>query len=141
MQWFLSILAGAAVIATVREVRAGWIPCFLDSEAPSDIDAQWQAKPRGIVVSWTPNTDRASGYRVYRMTVLDQGFGAERLVGETSPQEFSFLDKHAHPKLSYRYRVVAFNACGESPFYDGNICRPAIDRELRASPGQISKAG
>jgi hypothetical protein len=124
VKWLFAFLALARL--TSSAVQTITIPCFLDSEAPSDIQVQWQAKPRGIMVSWQINTDQASGYRIYRMTVLDQGFGIEQVAGEVGPGENSYLDRHAHAKLAYVYLVVAVNACGESAFYDGVVCLPSL---------------
>jgi N-acetylneuraminic acid mutarotase len=64
-------------------------------------------------VTWSDNADNEDGYRIYRK--LGDG-GTYALVGTVDPNETEFLDNGLAANSTYIYRVVAFNALGESGF-------------------------
>lgn len=87
-------------------VQAPTIP-----NAPSDLVATSTA-PGSVRVEWQDRSESEDGFRIERQTALDTTFIPLQTLPANSR---TFLDQSAPPDTSVQYRVVAFNATGETP--------------------------
>src|SRR5664279_768798 len=64
--------------------------------------------------TWTNPGTAEVGYRIERATVTNGVTGSYAVVGKALANQTSYTDTTAAAGTSYRYRVVAFNAAGDS---------------------------
>jgi FtsP/CotA-like multicopper oxidase with cupredoxin domain len=101
----------------------------------------------GVNLSWTDGTpynpvDPASwgdpaneiGFRIERADVVDGTPGAYSVVGKALANQTSFLDTTGNPSATASYRVIAYNAAGESPSAPLMVGPPI----LAVNPGTLS---
>src|SRR5205085_5539728 len=79
--------------------------------APSGTDAK-PATSSTVDVAWTDKSSNESGFRVERSTDGGSNFGT---VATTGPNATSFTDTGRNSEYLVCYRIVAFNALGDSP--------------------------
>jgi hypothetical protein len=90
--------------------------CLQPPAAPTGLTAtsQHTGKPTGeITLAWTDNSDNEDGFRVERSRSVDGGFEEIATVGSGAT---SFVDRTAQRKVTYFYRVRAFNRSGNSAY-------------------------
>jgi fibronectin type 3 domain-containing protein len=101
--------------------------------------------PRAARLTWT-NVANETGYRVERR--VDGSTEEWRLVRTVGADVTTITEDGLDAGKTYLYRVLAFNAAGNSPYSNvasvkttGEVTRPAAPRELRAvavSPTQVN---
>ncbi|MDB1087590.1 glycosyl hydrolase family 8 [Streptomyces sp. ACA25] len=82
--------------------------------APSGLTAT-ASGPTDITLSWTDNSADETGFRIERRTGAD---GSWALLTTTAPDVTTHTDTGLTGGTSYRYRVRATNAAGDSAFSD-----------------------
>ena len=78
--------------------------------APTGLTASPGASGPSVVLAWTPNAFNETGYRVYR----SDGGGAYNLVQTLAARVATWTDATVGWGTPYAYRVVAYDAAGES---------------------------
>ncbi len=82
-----------------------------------------------VVLAWTDNSDNETGFRIERAI----GAGAFTLVGTVGPNVAGFTDNTVDPLTGYRYRVLAYNAAGNSnPSNVVSVDTPADPTQIAA---------
>jgi hypothetical protein len=111
--------------------------------APSGLNAVASApspNPPTVTLTWTDNANNEGGFVVERSL----GGGAFALVGIALPNPgpgttVTFLDSTVEPKMTYTYRVAAFNAAGYSTYaYSAAVVTPG---EIPQAPSNLVIAG
>ncbi len=103
-----------------------------DTVRPSEPRAlSGSAAPDSIELSWSPSFDNVGvvGYRVYRSVY---GTGFYRLAGTTTTP--GFADLGLAPGSAYTYRVLAFDAAGNSSMPVSITLRTPVPRVTLLSP-------
>ena len=82
---------------------------------PAQVDAPTNFRTTGVsafrvALAWDDNSNNETGFRVERAV----GSGTFSPLATLAADETTYADDAAQPRTSYRYRVVAFNASGES---------------------------
>jgi PKD repeat protein len=80
----------------------------LPPAAPSNLTAT--ADTSSVSLSWTDNAGDETGFTIYRAV----GDGSQEMLSSVGADETAFTDSGLSPGTRYSYRVVAFNAAGES---------------------------
>lgn len=106
------------------------------------------AIPYGTVVSltWTDTTPASAlstwgnpaneiGFRIERATGTN---GTFTVIGTALANTTSYNDTNIDPGIPYRYRVIAFNAAGDSPSNTVTIGAPAAPSKLIATVSVLS---
>ena len=81
---------------------------------PTSVLATDDAEEDEVTITWTDASEAEAGYRVYRVAEDEADTAAATLLGATGADKTSFIDFTGVPGISYVYRVVAFDADGES---------------------------
>lgn len=79
-------------------------------EAPSDINAVILS-PASVRLEWTDQSNNETGFRIERQ-IVD---GVWVKIGQVEQNKQVFIDDSIAAGLTYRYRVIAYNAGGDSP--------------------------
>ena len=96
-------------------VSSGSVP-----EAPAHLTAE--GEPLQIRLSWTHSGTNVSGFKVERKLSRMEG-GYTQLV-QLPASERGYLDLGLPARLSYTYRVRAYNAVGDSAYSDAVSASP-----------------
>jgi FtsP/CotA-like multicopper oxidase with cupredoxin domain len=104
--------------------------------APSGLTASLAA-PQNVVLNWTDNSNNEDGFRIERAT----GAGAFAAVGTVAAGVRTFNDGTVALNTTYSYRVIAFNAAGDSnPSNTVTVGPPTAPASLVATPSVLSTA-
>ncbi len=92
-----------------------------------------------VLLSWVDHSNNEDGFHIYRRRV-DIPEPPEQ-IGETGPDETSFLDGTVFCGATYQYIIASFNAAGESPTevcwqVKMPPCPPTYDASLGDGPDQ-----
>jgi N-acetylmuramoyl-L-alanine amidase len=106
---FKRLIAGA-IRAGIEDYFNG--PAVVAPAAPSTLIAS--AGPAAINLAWTDLAINEAGFRIERRTLATAPWVAQATVG---PNITAYTDTSGVAGTTYLYRVVAFNAAGNSPLY------------------------
>lgn len=139
---------------TVQPNTTYWYQVFaynLAGELPSNVvsvttPGQPPAAPTNLVatavsstqvdLSWTDNANNEDGFTVERST---DGGVTWAQIGQTGANVTSFSDLAVEPKMTYDYRVYAFNAGGPSPY--SNVATAVTPGEIPQAPSNLIASG
>ena len=88
-------------------------------KAPSNLSAE-EIKSDRVSLIWTDNSDNEEGFRVYR----SEDYTNFSVVGSSAKDVTDYTDDTVAPDTNYTYRVVAYNANGESDYTELNVTTP-----------------
>lgn len=120
---------GAAATTSATRTSGPTVPA-----APSGLGASTVEHNR-VVLGWTDNSNNETGFRIERAL----GTGAFNSLGTVSAGLITFTDNTVLPETSYRYRVFAFNAQGDSatPSNTVSITTPSDPTQI-AAPSNLA---
>jgi len=89
-----------------------------------------------VNLTWTDNATNETGFYVERS---DDGGLIWSLVGQTAANVTTFSDLTVEPKMTYSYRVAAFNAAGNSPY--SNVATVVTPGQIPEAPSGLTVVG
>ncbi len=112
---------------TVHVVRRlAPIPVITATRAGSQVNLTWTdgtpvnwnpitpVTANALALTWTNPGTAEIGYRIERAPVVNNVVGTYVVIGKPLANATAYSDLTADPNLGYRYRVVAYNAAGDS---------------------------
>ena len=107
--------------------------------APSNLTAVADSAIPGVItvaLSWTDNADNEDGFIIERALLGETGLGPWTVIATIAPMSgvggtVNYIDTNVEPKMTYYYRVAAFNASGVSPY---------SNEAMVVTPGEIPEA-
>jgi hypothetical protein len=107
--------------------------------APSDLTGVADGAIPGVItvsLSWTDNADNEDGFIIERALLGETGLGPWTQIATIGPMggvggTVNYIDTNVEPKMTYYYRVAAFNASGVSPY---------SNEAMVVTPGEIPEA-
>ncbi len=106
LSWILLAIVGILFVSCVEEEEPIKVPL-----RPTNVRATALSSTE-ILITWKDNSDNEDGFRVERTTIDSLSF--MRPIASVEAGATSFSDLDLSPTTSYAYRIVAYNAGGNS---------------------------
>ncbi len=95
--------------------------------------------PRRVTLTWTDNANNETGFVVERATGSGAGLTFAVIATINTPNTATYVDNTVEPKFTYTYRVLAFNAGGNSAY--SNVAVVVTPGEPPQAPSNLRVTG
>ena len=93
------------------------------SQAPGGVLVHWYDATRPVITDLTTlgNPANEIGFKIMRASIVGGATGAYTQIGSALANQTNFLDTTATPGGMYTYKVIAYNASGESVSFPASV--------------------